>query len=82
MIEYTPGNAEFDRRERERLQRYRNVFGSAEGRLVLGDILVRNHFGVPINNEVERIEYNVGIEIARTSGMMGAIDKQLGIEED
>jgi hypothetical protein len=82
MIEYAPENAEFDRRERERLQRYRNVFGSAEGRLVLGDILVRNHFGVPINNEVERIEYNVGIEIARTSGMMGAIDKQLGIEED
>lgn len=77
-----PKDQEIQRRKQEMLQRYRNVFGTAEGRRVLGDILVRNHFGVPINNEAERIEYNVAVEIARMSGMMQAIDRLLGIEED
>lgn len=73
--------------ERERKQRdmenlYRNVFSSGEGLMVLGDILASCHFGVPLNSEAERIEYNVGITIARMSGMMSAIDRQLGIGED
>ena len=59
---------------REMEQSYRNVFSSPEGRKVLGDILVSNHFGVPLNSEVERIEYNVGVAIARMSGMMGEVD--------
>jgi hypothetical protein len=49
---------------------------------VLGDILVSNHFGVPLNNEVERIEYNVGIAIARMSGMMSEVDALLMIGEN
>lgn len=81
-IDYQPEDIDLERRERERLLRYRNVFGSAEGLMVLGDILVRNHFGVPLNSEIERVEYNVAIEIARMSGIMSAIDKQLGIGED
>ena len=60
-------------------QRYRNVFGSLEGRRVLGDILVTCHFGVPINSEEARIEYNVGVYIARMSGAMEPIDSLLGI---
>jgi len=67
---------------KEMLQRYHNVFGSIEGRLVLGDILMMCHFGVPVNNDIERIEYNVGIAIARMSGIMQSIDRQLGIEEE
>ena len=60
-------------------QRYRNVFGSAEGRTVLGDILVTCHFGVPVNSEEERIEYNLGVYIARMCGAMEPIDSLLGI---
>jgi hypothetical protein len=82
MIEYSPEEVKQAQRERDRLQRYRNVFGSPEGLRVLGDILAMCHFGVPLNNDSERIEYNVGITIARMSGMMGAIDSQLGIGED
>jgi len=82
MIDYSPDEAKSAQKEQERLHRYRNVFGSAEGRLVLGDILVTCHFGVPLNSDVERIEYNVGVAIARMSGMMSAIDLQLGIEEN
>lgn len=64
------------------LQRYRNVFGTAEGLIVLGDILKRNHFGVPLNNETERHEYNVAVEVARMCGMLSQIDALLGIEGD
>jgi hypothetical protein len=62
-------------------QYYRSVFSSTEGRKVLGDILVSNHFGVPLNNEVERIEYNVAIAIARMSGTMSEVDALIGIVE-
>ncbi len=69
-------------RHREMRQMYRNVFGSAEGRRVLGDILRENHFGVPLNSDAERIEYNVAVTIARMSGMMTEIDLVAGITED
>lgn len=82
MIEYSPEDIERERREKLRLQRYRNVFGSEEGRRVLGDILITCHFGVPLNNDVERVEYNVGIAIARMSGIMSQIDTLAGIRED
>jgi hypothetical protein len=75
---------EYEKRARSQIdmeQRYRNVFGSDEGMVVLGDILARNHFGVPLNNEIERYEYNVAIEIARMSGMLSAIDQQWKISE-
>jgi hypothetical protein len=81
-IEYSADGAESARKEQDNLQRYRNVFGSPEGIRVLGDILVTCHFGVPLNDDVERIEYNVGVTIARMSGMMSEIEKQLGIGGD
>lgn len=70
------------RREQDIKQLYRNVFSSAEGQRVLGDILLICHFGVPLNSEVERIEYNVGVAIARMSGIMSEIDVLLKIGED
>jgi hypothetical protein len=73
---------EFERRNRDMEQRYRNVFGSAEGRMVLGDILAFCHFGRLVANEEERIEYNVGVAIARMSGMMGEIDVLMKMGED
>lgn len=81
MIEY--GSPDDSKRKLEDMQqRYKNVFGTPEGRIVLGHILGENHFGVPLNSDVERIEYNVAIAIARMSGIMGAIDNQLGIVEE
>lgn len=81
MMEYIAPSPD-DRKQREMEQRYRNVFGTIEGRLVLGDILQMCHFGWGIVSEEARIEYNVGIVIARMSGIFASIDKQLGIEED
>lgn len=68
--------------EREMEQRYRNVFGTDEGRRVLGDILVSCHFGMPIKDETERVEYNLGIAILRQSGTISSIYRLLGIRED
>jgi len=34
-----------------------------------------------LNNEVERIEYNVAIAIARMSGTMSEVDALIGIVE-
>ncbi len=73
---------EWERKQRDLEQLYRNVFGTPEGRRVIGDILRRNHYGVPINTDAERIEYNVAIEIARLSGIMSGIDRELGITEE
>jgi hypothetical protein len=81
MIDYTPEEDARQLAEKKRRQYYKSVFSSTEGRWVIGDILVSNHFGVPLNNEVERIEYNVGIAIARMSGMMSEVDALIGIEE-
>jgi hypothetical protein len=69
-------------KRREIEQMYRNVFDSPEGRIVLGDIMVTCHFGVPINNDFERCEYNVGVAIARASGIFEQIEMLLKIGED
>lgn len=82
MIDFSPGEDELSRRAQEMRQRYRNVFGTEEGRRVLGHILKQNHFGVPLNTEAERIEYNVGMEIARMCGVMNEIDTLVGIREE
>jgi hypothetical protein len=81
MIDYTPEEDARQIADKKMKQYYRSVFSSAEGRKVLGDILVSNHFGVPLNNEVERIEYNVAIAIARMSGTMSEVDALIGIVE-
>lgn len=82
MIEYSPDERLAKERSESMKQRYRNVFSSPEGISVLGHILKENHFGVPLNNEVERIEYNVAVAIARMSGMMSQIDVLMKIGED
>ena len=68
MIDYTPQKDARQIATKEMRQNYRNVFGSAEGHKVLGDILSLCHYGVPLTNDVERIEYNVGLEIAQMCG--------------
>jgi len=73
---------EIERRNRDMELRYRNVFGSAEGRVVLGDILAFCHFGRLVSNDEERIEYNVGVAIARMSGMLTEVDQLMKIGED
>lgn len=66
---------------REMQQRYRNVFGSEEGRVVLGDILTMLHFGetLPPDDPASIAEYNVGITIARMAGALNLVYPQLGI---
>jgi len=62
-------------------RRYRNVFGSPEGRAVLGDILTTCHFGETLNpeNPVQVAEYNVGLAIAFKAGVFKLIFPQMGI---
>jgi hypothetical protein len=66
---------------REMMQRYKNVFASEEGRLVLGDILTLCHFGETLNptDPVQAAEYNLGITILRMAGGLDSIYLQLGI---
>lgn len=73
---------EMERRNRDMELRYRNVFGSPEGRVVLGDILAFCHFGRLVASDEERVEYNVGVAIARMSGIMSEIDVLMKIGED
>jgi hypothetical protein len=65
----------------EMQQRYRNVFSSEEGRIVLGDVLTLLHFGETLNpnDTVMVAEYNVGLTIARMAGAMNLIYPQLGM---
>lgn len=64
-------------------QRYRNVFGTIEGRIVLGDILTLGHFGETLNpaDPVAVAEYNAAITIARMAGAFDMIYAQLGMIE-
>jgi len=69
--------------QQEMLQRYRNVFGSSEGRIVLGDILTKGHYGVTLDpdNPVMVAEYNFALVIATLSGHLDQLYSQLGIAE-
>ena len=64
-------------------QRYKNVFSSTEGRIVLGDILTLAHFGETLNptDPVQVAEYNLGITILRMAGVLDPLYSQLGIRE-
>lgn len=68
-------------RVRDMMQRYRNVFGSNEGRIVLGDVLTICHFGDTLdpNDPVQAAEYNVGLTILRMAGALDAIYQELGM---
>ena len=62
-------------------QHYRNIFGTPEGRIVLGDILTMTHFGETLapDDTVSVAEYNVGLTIARMAGAMNLVYPQLGM---
>ena len=66
----------------EMLQRYRNVFGTSEGRIVLGDILIKCHFGLTLDpdNPSMIAEYNIGLVIATDAGLLDSLYTQLGLE--
>lgn len=69
---------------RDMQQRYKNVFGTPEGRIVLGDILTLGHFGETLNplDPVAVAEYNAAIVIARMAGAFDTIYQQLGLTEE
>ena len=62
-------------------RRYRNVFGTPEGKVVLGDILTLGHFGDPIkpDDPVAVAESNAAIMIARMAGAFDALYNELGM---
>lgn len=68
----------------EMIQRYRNVFGTAEGRIVLGDILTLGHFGETLNpsDPVIVAEHNAAVLIARMAGAFDPIWQYLGLTEE
>jgi hypothetical protein len=65
----------------EMQQCYRNVFGTAEGLRVIGDILTLGHFGETIdpNDPVKVAEYNFAIVIARSACVLDQLFVQLGM---
>jgi hypothetical protein len=66
---------------RDMLQRYKKVFGTDEGRRVLGDILTSCHFGETLDpdNRVQVSEFNVGLTILYKTGFLEVICLQLGM---
>lgn len=69
---------------RDMLQRYRNVFGSEEGRIVLGDILTLGHFGEILNpsEDIRLGEHNIATTIARMAGAFDQIYQQLRMTQE
>ena len=65
-------------------QRYKNVFGTAEGRIVLGDILTKGHYGVTLDSENrdQVAEYNFALVIGTLAGAFEALYRQLGMMKD
>lgn len=66
---------------KDMMQRYRNVFGTPEGKIVLGDILsVAGFGGKPNPNDPAQVSwYNFAVEIARLAGAFDQIFQQLGM---
>ena len=65
---------------KEMQQRYKNVFSTAEGRIVLGDILFTlGHFGTMIvpTDVVAMTELQLAITIARTAGALDVLYREL-----
>ena len=68
---------------KEMQQLYKNVFGTAEGRVVLGDILTKGHYGVTLDpeNRDQVAEYNFALVIGTLAGAFDQIYNQLGMSE-
>lgn len=67
--------------EQEMLQRYRNVFGTREGAIVLGDIMSTGHVfdNVDPRDEVLVTERNFALTIGRMAGVFDSLYAQLGL---
>lgn len=84
MIDYGDDKKAAAKHEEMR-QRYRNVFSTEEGNIVMGDIMQACHVGVPLNPDEKKdlqtvvAEYNVGVYILRMAGYGTHIDSLLGI---
>ena len=67
--------------EQEMQQRYKNVFGSSEGKLVLGDIASVGHVFDTLNPEdVAKVaERNFALVIMQMAGAFDSLYLQLGI---
>ena len=65
-------------------QLYRNVFASAEGLAVLGNILTVGHFGVTLDgdNRDQIAEYNFALMIATRAGVFDNLYRQLGLVKE
>lgn len=65
----------------EMQRRYKNVFGTAEGKIVLGDILTMGHFGETLNptDAVAMTENTFAIVIARMAGAFDQLWQELGM---
>jgi hypothetical protein len=87
MPEFDPDREQRERAEkaatamRDMQQRYKNVFRTPEGRLVLGDILTVGHFGEMLNpnDTVAIAEHNAAVLIARTAGAFDSLWRELGM---
>ena len=66
---------------RDMQKRYKNVFGTMEGKRVLGDILTLGHFGETLNptDPVMVAEHNAAIIIARMAGAFDGLYRELGM---
>jgi hypothetical protein len=62
-------------------RRYKNVFSSAEGKRVLGDILTKGHYGVTLDadNPHQIGEYNLALVIALRAGVLDPLYRELGM---
>ena len=72
---------------KEMQQRYKNVFSTAEGRVVLGDILTLGHFGMiidPASPQFEALvgERNLAITIAQMAGGFDSLYSELGMVKE
>jgi len=70
--------------EEEMLQRYHNVFGSSEGKIVLGDIATVGHVFDTIdpNNPILIAERNFALVVLQMAGALDMLYSQLGIAKE
>ena len=68
----------------EMQQRYRNVFGTREGQLVLGDIMVTGHVfdNIDPRDPVLVAERNFALTIGRMASVLDALYAQLGLGQE
>lgn len=68
----------------EMLKRYHNVFGSAEGHIVLGDIATLGHVfdAIDPTDIARNAERNFALVILQSAGAFNSLYHQLGIAQE